>query len=106
MKQLLIMGDLNLPNIYLDTVDGYNTEREFRLVKLLFKYNLEQLNFHPSTDRNKNILEVIFSTAANLECYPCILESGHYLLDINLNFNRFVGNEGERTVLNWKKKLM
>ena len=66
VTNLLVMGDLNLPQINWDDTDVSNNSNLTQLLDLFLLYNLIQINKYPSRENSKNILDVILIDSDNV----------------------------------------
>jgi hypothetical protein len=82
-KPVLILGDLNMPNIEWDSLSSISVI-EMAFCDLCDEFNLHQFNNNPSRDTSPNILDVVLCnynnriTDVNI-CTP-VLKSDHYQL--------------------------
>ena len=91
---LLLLGDLNFPDVNWSTLTGH-TPLSTYFCGLIFEFNLDQLIMEP-THKRGNLLDVILT---NTNCIdnisvrttpPFGLSSDHYLINFSLNFTHEV----------------
>jgi hypothetical protein len=90
IRDMLIMGDLNLPEIDWEMPNSENDDLKL-LLETIERYDLSQVNRCKSREINNNILDVVFTTFPHRLSKPessmAIITSDHFLLKFYCELN-------------------
>ena len=104
---IIMLGDLNMPNINWPVFEGMTNICENVLCDHLQSCNITQVNIFPSRKNNANILDVILTDVSHIimsvQCVKSIIESDHFQINIKLKINCKVSYQVPREVYNWHK---
>ena len=106
--EILVLGDLNFPEIRWDTGYPPNTEGlMYTVADTLQDYGFVQLNTYPSRLENDNILDVVLSNhphkVSKLKCYRDIISTDHAILDFNYTIKPARVDTRPREVFNFQR---
>jgi hypothetical protein len=89
-KNILCMGDMNLPDIDWLSNTGDN-KLNTNFTDICFEYDLCQLNRQPSRANSSNILDVVLTNFSDkfseVIAYPSLLKSDHFMLETSFTIN-------------------
>jgi len=106
-KDIIVLGDFNYHDIKWGISKYNELPKECKdFLDILNKYNLKQLNTHPST-KDGNTLDLIIhnlpETASEVTLNRMIYTSDHYLIDTTLPIEKSIPQEIPRSVYNFKR---